>query len=564
MSVNLLKNLNFAEKINAVEAITEAGKELLGTYRAYVYANPATCSVVNGFVAEASKYRFDTGLNNILESVTSFIKENNISWKLATACESINANNSTYNYINKFGMQQVEKLLQMDEADVVSYIKAGSLKNIQYIPEVRSICKEVYKQNVTEAQAVNYSVINPICYVLEQGNEIVFKVLNKTFTIKEGKVEECANVDNADFARINSLLENFGREGDNLVLKYSNGRDLETKFILKENAIEFTRGAKIDEKFEDKVKFTEYCNMLSKTMQMSEKLSFMNIASMVSEVFEHINDIYKLDNVKVLNCNNGTLCAIIEGKENVNLTVFHNINRGTSSQNYEYVVEALNQVIKLTGIDLKEMYESRINEDCKKSSPERQAIEKELAESKSAQYEIRKKKIAMLAEQYKNDPVKMALLNKIAKDLSILERETPITEQAKKKLNNKIANEILKVITNYPEFDPDDFGKWGKEIAKKVNDWVNKNDVNDVEFTVSSEELESLYGDPDSIKEVTDKKINFVKDHSSLQKKMNDVLGKNYDGPGWNGMQRYDNRWNDTYFFTGSDATHYVLVQKIG
>ena len=433
MSVNLLKNLNFAEKINAVEAITEAGKELLGTYRAYVYANPATCSVVNGFVAEASKYRFDTGLNNILESVTSFIKENNISWKLATACESINANNSTYNYINKFGMQQVEKLLQMDEADVVSYIKAGSLKNIQYIPEVRSICKEVYKQNVTEAQAVNYSVINPICYVLEQGNEIVFKVLNKTFTIKEGKVEECANVDNADFARINSLLENFGREGDNLVLKYSNGRDLETKFILKENAIEFTRGAKIDEKFEDKVKFTEYCNMLSKTMQMSEKLSFMNIASMVSEVFEHINDIYKLDNVKVLNCNNGTLCAIIEGKENVNLTVFHNINRGTSSQNYEYVVEALNQVIKLTGIDLKEMYESRINEDCKKSSPERQAIEKELAESKSAQYEIRKKKIAMLAEQYKNDPVKMALLNKIAKDLSILERETPITEQAKKK-----------------------------------------------------------------------------------------------------------------------------------
>jgi len=563
MSVNLLKNLNFAEKINAVEAITEAGKELLGTYRAYVYANPATCSVVNGFVAEASKYRFDTGLNNILESVTSFIKENNISWKLATACESINANNSTYNYINKFGMQQVEKLLQMDEADVVSYIKAGSLKNIQYIPEVRSICKEVYKQNVTEAQAVNYSVINPICYVLEQGNEIVFKVLNKTFTIKEGKVEECANVDNADFARINSLLENFGREGDNLVLKYSNGRDLETKFILKENAIEFTRGAKIDEKFEDKVKFTEYCNMLSKTMQMSEKLSFMNIASMVSEVFEHINDIYKLDNVKVLNCNNGTLCAIIEGKENVNLTVFHNINRGTSSQNYEYVVEALNQVIKLTGIDLKEMYESRINEDCKKSSPERQAIEKELAESKSAQYEIRKKKIAMLAEQYKNDPVKMALLNKIAKDLSILERETPITEQAKK-LNNKIANEILKVITNYPEFDPNDFGKWGKEIAKKVNDWVNKNDVNDVEFTVSSEELESLYGDPDSIKEVTDKKINFVKDHSSLQKKMNDVLGKNYDGPGWNGMQRYDNRWNDTYFFTGSDATHYVLVQKIG
>ena len=30
MSVNLLKNLNFAEKINGTEAVTEAGKEIFG------------------------------------------------------------------------------------------------------------------------------------------------------------------------------------------------------------------------------------------------------------------------------------------------------------------------------------------------------------------------------------------------------------------------------------------------------------------------------------------------------------------------------------------------------
>ena len=33
------------------------------------------------------------------------------------------------------------------------------------------------------------------------------------------------------------------------------------------------------------------------------------------------------------------------------------------------------------------------------------------------------KKIAMLAEQYKNDPVKIALLNKVAKELAILEKQ---------------------------------------------------------------------------------------------------------------------------------------------
>ena len=99
MSVNLLKDLDFASKINSTEAISEAGKELLGNYRAYIYSNPASCTIVNSFVNEASKYGFDTGLVNIVESVVDFIKKNNISWKLATACESIAANNNSYSLV---------------------------------------------------------------------------------------------------------------------------------------------------------------------------------------------------------------------------------------------------------------------------------------------------------------------------------------------------------------------------------------------------------------------------------------------------------------------------------
>ena len=48
-------------------------------------------------------------------------------------------------------------------------------------------------------------------------------------------------------------------------------------------------------------------------------------------------------------------------------------------------------------------------------------IKEQLEANKEAQYAIRKKKIAMLAEQHKNDPVRLALLNKVAKDLRILE-----------------------------------------------------------------------------------------------------------------------------------------------
>ena len=83
--------------------------------------------------------------------------------------------------------------------------------------------------------------------------------------------------------------------------------------------------------------------------------------------------------------------------------------------------EALNNVIKVAGVDLKNMYEERINEDMKKLDPEAQQIKEQLEANKEAQYAIRKKKIAMLAEQFKNDSVRLALLNKVAKDLRILE-----------------------------------------------------------------------------------------------------------------------------------------------
>lgn len=422
MNVKLLKDLNFSEKINSNEAITEAGKEILNNYRAFVYSNPVTCGIVNGFVLEASKLSFDTGLVSIVESVNAFIKENNISWKLASACESVSNNNSTYNYINKLGVQQVEKLLEMNEADVIAYIKAGSLKNIQYIPEFRQVCKEVYKQNITEHKAVNYNIINPISYVIKEDESIIFTVFGKTYKIIEGKVEEIT-YDNKKFNQVNKLLENFAFDGENIYTEYHTPRNETYKLTISENeGLKFV-GNKINESFENGTKFMEYANMLSRTMMMNEKVRFMNFASMVNEVFESAENIMSLDQVKFMNCDNGTQLAIIEGKDNVNLTVFHSVHYGNSSKNYDYMVEALNDVVKLTGIDLKFMFEERINEDMKKLDPQAQEIKEQLKANEEAQYAIRKKKIAILAEQHKNDPLKLMLLNKIAKDLKMLEED---------------------------------------------------------------------------------------------------------------------------------------------
>ena len=363
MSIKLMKDLHFAEKINSTQAISEAGKEMLNNYRAYVYSNAPTCAVVNAFVSEAQKYSFDAGVSTILESVKNFINENKISWKLASACESINNNNSTFNYINKIGVQQVEKLLEMNENDVVSYIKAGSLKSFQYIPEFRQICKEVYKQNITETKAPNFTVSNPLSFVLVNEDSQYINVLGKTFKIADNKIEE-ASCDDKTFNDVNKLLEGFSRDGENLVAAFKSAHGDVLTFTLNENGLELTNNREtINEKFDNATKFMEYANMVSRTMNVNEKMQFMTLSNNIAKVLENMDNIVLLDCVKVVESSDGTVCAISEAEDNVNLTVFRSYKYGTSTKNFDFVAEALNNVVKLTGIDLTSMYEDRINED---------------------------------------------------------------------------------------------------------------------------------------------------------------------------------------------------------
>lgn len=420
MSVKLLKDLNFTEIINGTNAVTEAGKDMLSNYRGYIYSNPVSCTVVNNFIKEASNFGFDTGLLSILESVTKFINENNISWKLATACESIVNNNSTYGYLAKIGVEQVEKLLEMKESDVVSYIRAGVLKGIQYIPEFRSICKEVFKTTIVEKHTPHYSIINPVSYVMIDENKQYFSVLGKTLLIENDLVSE-AVCNDTKFIRMNQLLESFKGKDSALYLEYVSGLHDNCTFEIKENKLNIIKGENV-ETFDNVVSFNEHVNNISKIMPIREKMNFMKTTAIVSEVFESIDNVCVLDCTKILNSANGTVLAITEAKNNVNLTIFRSYNAGTSSNNYDYVIEALKYASKVSGVDMKHLYEERINEDCKKENPEEsKMIKEQLEESKQAQMDIRKKQIAMLAEKYKNDPAKITMLNTIARELALLE-----------------------------------------------------------------------------------------------------------------------------------------------
>jgi len=428
MNVKLLKDLDFASKLNECNAVTEAGKEMVKNYKAYLFTNPATCGIVNGFVQEAQKYSFDAGLTSVLESVLSFIKENNISWQLASACESIENNKSTYNYIAKTGVEQVGKLLEMNESEVVSYIKSGALKSVQYIPEFRNVCKQVFKSTITEAVAPNYTVINPISYVYEnEDGDKYFSILHKTYKINKDQTNVCEAVcDDIKFRNINALLESFNNDEGTLSYSWKSGFDTCSVVIKEENektTLEFSKGQKINETFDEVAKFSEYCDTLSKALTMNERFDFMNKTNAIAQVFEAMDHVFVMDCAKVLQTSTNIVCTIVEAKDNITMSVNSSIHNGTYTKDFEYMTEALKEVAGVSGIDLKHIYEERINEDVKKQNPdEYKQIQEELEAQKNKEMDARKKKIAMLAEQYKNEPAIIAVLNKAARDLSLLEK----------------------------------------------------------------------------------------------------------------------------------------------
>lgn len=422
MNLKLISNLNFAEKLNANNPVTESGKEMLKNYKGYLFQNDVTYGLVNGFIKEASKFTFDTGMMSILESVLKYVNENRISWKLATACESINNNGAQYNYIARMSLPQVEKLLEMKESEVVQYIKAGALKNIQYIPEFRSICKEVYKSNVVEeTYTPSYNLVNPVSYITVSESGTLFSIFGKTFKFTEDEIQEATSED-ATFNMINALLPNFKRVDE--TLEYTYNASIVGKpyhFVISENEVKFDKGT-IEKTFESGSQLREFADQFSRTLAGNEKMAFLNIATNIATVFENIGNICEVDRAKILETANNDLIAIIEANNNVNMTVFKSANCGQSSTSYKYMSEALNDIKKITGINLATVYENRLNEDVKKQDPDSaESIKEQLEVVKSEKIDARRKKIEMLAEQFKNDPVKIALLNIASKELAILE-----------------------------------------------------------------------------------------------------------------------------------------------
>lgn len=411
MTKKILAEMDFASIISQANAQTQTGAEIINKYKSHLMANESTCTLVNNFVKEASNCRYDNGVNYVLELVSDFITSNKTSWALTTACESINNNGSHYNYLNRNAAKQVEKLLEMEEEDVIKYIKAGALKNVMYCESFRNIAKQVYKDQPMVEATAEYTKVTPISLVENAGDGVYFEVLGQLYKISDDKtIQECqwGEVSNS-FRTITQLLESNKTTVDQFtitidagVANYEISEANKVIRVGKEGTTEMTV-----EQMRDNNRLVL---MTTNPRHRNEVARVLEAIALTCENYDHI---VSMDNVSIYTTKNDRF-MVIESGENLYSTLLSS-NRHQKWTVNENVVSALSFIKSKTNTEISENYRENMNTYMDSvSEQEQDKIKEEIKESQKQSY---KERIEALTEKFKNDPVKLAVLSKCAQQI---------------------------------------------------------------------------------------------------------------------------------------------------
>lgn len=412
MKNKILAELEFGSIINEVQAQTQTGAELINKYKAFLMANESTFALVNNFIKEAQNCRYDNGVNYILERLSDYINQNKTSWALSTVCESINNNQKSYNYLNRNAARQVEKLLEMEEDDVVKYIKAGALKNVMYCESFRNIVKQIYKdQPVIEATA-DYVVTHPVSMIENVGDGYCFEVfgalykMNEDQTILEAQWNEVSNT----FKTISQLLESNICEIDSNTINVKAGNA--TYSISKAGKV--VKNGKEGQLELTVEQLRENNRLVLCTANPRRRNEFAGILEAIALVAENYDNIVVLDNVGVYSTRNDKF-MVIESNTNLYATLLQS-NRHPKWTINENVIEAISFIKSKTNVQLNEVYGEQVNNAIEAmDAQDKLNIEEAFKDNKVNSY---KERIEALTEKFKNDPVKLAVLSKLAQEVS--------------------------------------------------------------------------------------------------------------------------------------------------
>lgn len=425
-----LAEMDFAGIIRESYAETQTGKALLDSYRRYLLTNESSCTIVNRFLNEAKNCMYDSGVVAAVNEISGIINESRVSWQLATACEAINMNRSSYNYLNRNAASTVEKLLEQDEENVVKYIKAGALKNVMFCEAFRNIVNGVF----TDCQRIvteDYTATRPVSYVEESEGKQYFEVLGNIYSIEGNEIHEAkASEVSGDFLYISRLLEsnnaNFDANAEKLVVEtplavyevYVEEGDTKCKRTSKPKNCD---GKDCKDKetnesivFENEQQLREHNRLVVGASSYKFRAQTAELLESIAKAFEHFENFMLLDNVQIIETKNDKF-VVIENKENA-FAYLINSNHSSGWKLNTTIVEALKFIEKQTSINLNKDYKENIDEQIKKTEEEK--AQEIVEDVKRSEMIARKQKIEMLTEKFKNDPATLAVLSKVAETLN--------------------------------------------------------------------------------------------------------------------------------------------------
>lgn len=410
MVYNTLANMDFANILFEAQANTQTGEQLLNKYKSFLLANEVTCGVVNGFVKEAKLHLYDSGVRYVIEKVSDVINENKISWQLATACEYINSNNKSYNYLNRNAASQVEKLLEMEEQDVVRYIKAGALKNVMFCESFRNIAKQCYGSCAVELYEDFISEI-PVSIVENNGSVSYFQIKGKLFKLEDGNICEGKwNEVSPEFQMISNLLESNITKivNDNIFVNF-NGAEYQIS-----EANKCVRLTEKDEKEFTNEQLREFNKLQVSVLSPRGQQQAAPVLESIVLLCENFDNIVELDNSKIISTKNDQF-VVIESENNIYAGSIKSTKPGTWAIN-ESIIDALDFIKKQTKVNISELFTESIEKAYHTRCEEEQEEIKENLRLDAVQE--RREKIAMLTEKFKNDPIRLAILSQLAEDLN--------------------------------------------------------------------------------------------------------------------------------------------------
>lgn len=415
MTSKILAEMDFASIISEAQANTQTGAEMLNKYKAHVMANESSCALVNNFVREATQCRYDNGVNDALEVVADYINQNKTSWALTSACESINSNKSSYNYLNINATKQVEKLLEMNEEDVVKYIKAGALKNVMFCEAFRNIAKQVYKENPMVEATAEYTKTTPVSIIENVGDGICFEVAGSLYKMDDNKNITEANWNEVSntFRTISSLLES------NMVKVNNHEIIIETQlgtYTISE-ADKIVREGKEGKKEMSIDEMREHNRLVIMTTNPRYKNNTAQVLEAIALTCENYDSIVNMDNVSIYNTKNDKF-VVMEAGSNIYSTLIASNKHPKWTVN-ENAIDALSFIKSKTNVSLSENYTNLVEAAMEAADAEDKArIEEELKSQEKQSY---RERIEALTEKFKNDPVKLAVLSKLAQELNDVE-----------------------------------------------------------------------------------------------------------------------------------------------